>query len=229
MVRQKRMEIIKKHLILCEGIDAKLFLIHFLNSADLKENASFSEDIQVEDFGGNEDLSNFLGALKNMSGFDEVESIMIVRDAEKDADLAVQQIRSALTRSGLASPEHAGIWVGSEPRIGFLLFPACEKESEAGTLEDLCLRILKEPASSVLLQDVDQFLDDLSQNYDRQFPHRFKTKLHTYFSVTDKFVSLKIGEAAKAGAFDWSNCKLNYLKGFILAGVEDHAVITEQS
>lgn len=229
MVRQKRMEIIKKHLILCEGLDAKLFLIHFLNSADLKENVSFSEDIQVGDFGGNEDLPNYLGALRNMSGFDEVESIMIIRDAEKDAELAVQQIRSALFKNGLASPEHAGIWAGAEPRIGFLLFPTCEKELEPGTLEDLCLGILKEPESPVLLQDVDKFLDDLSQNYGRQFPHRFKTKLHTYFSVTDKFVSLKIGEAAKAGAFDWSNCKLNYLKRFILDGVENHAVTTEQS
>lgn len=40
---------------------------------------------------------------------------------------------------------------------------------------------------------------------------------NTYFSVTDDFVSMKIGEAARANAFNWSTDKLVPLKKFILS------------
>jgi len=41
-------------------------------------------------------------------------------------------------------------------------------------------------------------------------PH--KNKLHTYFSLTDDFVGLKIGESAKANAFDFSAKEFESLK-----------------
>ena len=63
-------------------------------------------------------------------------------------------------------------------------------------------------------------MNDLEKKYDRVFQREFKTKLHTYFSVTDKYVSLKIGEAARAGAFNWSSEKLTPLKRFLLELME---------
>ncbi len=44
---------------------------------------------------------------------------------------------------------------------------------------------------------------------------------NTYFSVTDRYVSLKIGEAARAGAFDWENKALDALRRFV-ESMEDH-------
>ena len=44
--------------------------------------------------------------------------------------------------------------------------------------------------------------------------------IHTYFSVNEKYISLKIGEAAKAGAFAWDHEKLAGLKSIILEGLE---------
>ena len=58
-------------------------------------------------------------------------------------------------------------------------------------------------------------MNNLENKYNRSYPHEFKTKLHTYFSVTDEYVSLKIGEAAKAGAFNWNSNKLLPLKNFL--------------
>ena len=63
---------------------------------------------------------------------------------------------------------------------------------------------------------IEKFMYELGKRHGREYPHDFKTKLHTYFSVTDKYVSLKIGEAAKAGAFNWNSPKLLPLKNFLL-------------
>jgi hypothetical protein len=54
------------------------------------------------------------------------------------------------------------------------------------------------------------------ENYRREpFSRIFKAKLHTYFSVHNDYASLKIGEAAAAGAFDWNSPVLDPLKNFI--------------
>lgn len=219
MTGKKKFVILKKHLILCEGLDAKLFLIQLLNSSELSAEPAFAEDIQVEDFGGNEDLPRFLEVLKNMSGFDEVETLMIIRDAEHDANLAVTQVQHALEQNMFSVPTNPCVWASGRPRTGFAIFPSCSRELKDGALEDLCLDVLKEPDCTAIADAIEGFLQGLTKNHQRQFPHRFKTKLHTYFSITDKFVSLKIGEAAKAGAFDWNHPRLAALKNFILEGV----------
>lgn len=83
-------------MILCEGRDAEEFLITYLNSEALSEYTFFSEEVQVMDFGGNSNLDIFLEMLKNMEGFDTVESILIVRDAETDVLRAENDIKRAL-------------------------------------------------------------------------------------------------------------------------------------
>lgn len=61
-----------------------MFLINYLNSKEFAKDQRFSNDIQVLDFGGNENLSNFLMTLRNMDKFDQVTSLAVIRDAEKD-------------------------------------------------------------------------------------------------------------------------------------------------
>jgi len=185
----------------------------------LSATPGFSEDIQVMDFGGNSDLLEQLKVLKVTPGFDEIKTLLIVRDAERDASSAVRQIRTALENNGFSAPDGPHRWVKDEENngihIGFLLFPGCDEAPMAGTLEDLCAFILKEPAPPKLLEVVDRFLDQLKTERGRDFVHRFKTRLHTCLAVSDKYVGMKIGEAAKAGAFDWSDEKLTPLREFI--------------
>ena len=215
MARKTNNKIRTKHLILCEGRDAEEVLISYLNSTALKNIPAFSRDFQVMDFGGNSDLPNYVCMLKNMEGFDSVESLLIIRDAERNAAAAICQIQSAFRQCGLSVPDGPHLWVGEAPKTGFLLFPTCAGEAIEGTLEDLCLDILSEERSSQVLQEIQMFMNCLEVKLERKFPHEFKTKLHTYFSVTDNYVSLKIGEAAKAGAFNWESDKLLPLKGFL--------------
>lgn len=215
----KKTEIRKRYLILCEGKDELFFLIAYLNSTPLSATPGFSEDIQVMDFGGNSDLFEQLEVLKVTPGFDEVKTLLIVRDAEKDASAAVQQVRTALKHNGFAAPDRPHQWVTDKGNkdidIGFLLFPACHEAPIAGTLEDLCLSILKGPDAPKLLEAVDRFLERLERERGRDFTRRFKTRLHTCLAVSDDYVGMKIGEAAHAGAFGWSDEKLTPLREFI--------------
>jgi hypothetical protein len=40
------------------------------------------------------------------------------------------------------------------------------------------------------------------------------------FFVNEKLITLKIGEAARAGAFDWNSCYLEPLRDLSMAGFE---------
>lgn len=201
-----------KHLILCEGIDEWKFLVRYLNSPALEENPFFSKDIDVFDFGGNEQLSGYLAALKGIQGYSDVVSILVIRDAELDVQKAVRQVQSAFRTNGLDVPAAQGQWTEGVPKTCFLLFPAFGTEERPGTLEDLCLTILDNAAAETPLEEIDTFIEHLRENRKKPFSHPHKARLHTYFSVNNKFVSMKVGEAADAGAFNWFHPNLNPLK-----------------
>lgn len=213
------LKIQKPHIIFCEGRDAWNFLISFLNCQELKSVPFLSRDIQVMDFGGNEELRQKLEVLRLSPGFSALKSLLIVRDAEKNAEGAVSQIKNSLKSVGLPVPAGPGEWAVSEEKgqkVGFLLFPTCDKDAQSGTLEDLCLAILKPADHAAMLEEIQDFLGSLKERRQLFLRHEHKTKLHTYFSITDGFVGMKIGEAARAQAFDWNSEKLNFLKGFLI-------------
>lgn len=213
MPREKEKELIhKKHLILCEGMDEWKFLVRYLNSSALEEIPFFSEDIEVFDFGGNENLSNYLTAFKGIEGYSDAVSLLVIRDAELDAQKAARQVQNALRTNGLEVPDVQGQWTNGIPKTCFLLFPALGTEECPGTLEDLCLTILDETAAETPLEEIDAFVEHLEQDRGQTFSHRHKTRIHTYFSVNNRFVSMKVGEAADAGAFNWSHPNLEPLK-----------------
>lgn len=213
---QKIETIQKPHLIFCEGMDEKWFLIWFLNSAALSGNPFFSSEIQVVDFGGNEELTQKLEVLRLSPGFSELRSLLIIRDAEQDGEAAVREIRHSLQRIELPVPDGPGQWAPGRPRVGFLLFPTCDSTVARGTLEDLCLSLLKPTDRETMLEEIDRFLGHLQEAQKCSFPHLHKTRLHTYFSITDRFVGMKIGEAAAAMAFDWESSQLHFFRNFLL-------------
>lgn len=210
----KKTEIVKHHLILCEGADEFHFLIAWLNSSVLKEKDLFwSEEIQVLDFGGNEQLKPYISGLMRAEGFDQVKSILIIRDAEKDVDKAISEISTAIKENDLPLPREIGKWEGAELKVAYLLLPSLDNSPCPGTLEDLCANILSENEKpEKVLPMVESLLCSLEELRLRTFPHKHKSKLHAYFSVTDKYVSAKVGEAAQWGAFDWKNDRLKYLE-----------------
>ena len=213
----ERKKIIKPYLILCEGRDAQEFLIKYLNSEALAQDKRFSNDIQIFDFGGNDDIYNFLMNLRNMDGFDRVTNMAIIRDAEKDYTKACNEVSRSLKKSGFVSVEQCGTWAGDDTglKVGFILFPL---DNNNGTLEDLCLRILSEKNSKNILSTVDEFLEDMETTYGRVYRRKHKNRLHTYLSSSDEYVTKPLGLASSAGAFDWGSDELSPLKRFLTEG-----------
>lgn len=200
----------RPHLILCEGRDAEKYLIWLLGQF-IKENYIFDE-FQAWDFGGISDLKSEIKVLQGTNGFGKIQSLSIIRDAETNWQSAVQSIQAALRECGYAVPAGPAVPAKNINGIttGFVLFPTCDADPTNGTLEDLCLQTLADEKVVTVLQDIDSAL----QKYTFTRPH--KNRLHAYFSCTDDFVGLKIGEAGKANAFSIIGQPIHALKNFLV-------------
>lgn len=204
------------HLILCEGIDAYYFMIWFLD--DVKKQQQQFSSFKVYNFGGIKQLTAYLASLTKMEEFEDVaKSITIIRDAETDATGTCRSIQYSLRSLGFAVPDSPCVpkkdTTVSYPDIttGFLLFPTCSEKIENGTLEDLCLNILQKENASSILDNVDKALESCNTKF--SCPH--KNRLHTFFSFTDEYVSLKLGEAARCKAFSYDTPEIESLKNFL--------------
>lgn len=209
-------EIIKhKHIILCEGEDDKWFINWYLNSEQLKYQPAFSRDFQTFQMQGVTNLSDAMQLLKRTEGFDMVKSILAIRDADEDFESACDNVRAAFRKADFPVPSGPHVWTNGPIKTAFLLFPSCDGTPMTGALEDLCMQILAEENVSPLLGEIEKFIFRLCSDQNRKLSHTRKSKLHTYFSVTDKFISLKVGEAAKAGAFNWNSDRIRPLTEFL--------------
>ena len=206
----KNKKIICPHLILCEGADATYFLIGFLDYLISNGEDEFNK-FQVMDFGGNEELPKYLHLLPYLPNYKNVKSITIIRDAEKNHCSAVQSIQTALENSGFPVPICTNKALQDDKRkTAFTLFPSLSINAENGTLEDLFINNLVE-SSDELLKDIDNFINSL-QLKKRNIPRKHKSRLYIYFAVTDRYITLKLAEAAKSGAFRFDCSEMNSLK-----------------
>ena len=210
----------KKYLILCEGKDAQLFVIRYINSDILEYDCRFRKDIQVMDFKGINDLSSYIAVLKNIDGYLDVTRILVLRDAETSIEKAINSVKKAFRDNDLPIPKDCNQWYfGNNLGTAFTLFPACCKNVTTGALEDLCWEILLDERADDYRSDVQAFIEQINQKYGSITTHVHKGRLHTYFSVKDNLVSLKVGEAARAGAFDWNHEHLQSLRKLIEEGL----------
>lgn len=195
--------------ILCEGADGKNFIIYCLNSL-IRRKLIPDNCFEAVDFGGNEDLSGKLKLVPMLSGYHDMKSILVVRDAERSAVQATASLRASFHEIFHVDVPDDGSFVTTDDgiRVGFYLFPGWrDSHFQDGTLEDLgnaTLRDVDGEASADSLQNcADGYLDELLK-VRHSFRTLHKNRLHAVFSGTDKFVGMKIGEAARAGAFDFS-------------------------
>jgi len=194
------------HLIVCEGLDAKLFMIYLLQPL-IKSNPLF-EQFQVIEPGGNDDLRLFIKTLPNLPNFDTVKSITIVRDAENNSEGSNQSVQTLLKNAGFIVPDApCVVALPTEDvysvKVGYALFPKLNSHEVNGTLEDLCLNTLANPDKDIILEIVDNAMK-LYQKRFTCFKRPHKNRLHTYLSLSDDFVGMKIGQSAQANAFDFS-------------------------
>lgn len=143
MARPKQIE--KPKRLLVEGNDQRNFFEAFIEHLSLK-------DIQVQNFGGVNDLRDFLLAFVNVNAPDyaSVKSVGIVRDAEKSGESAFQSVQGALRNADLSVPGKVGERTGGKPGVSVLILPG---EDKPGRLETLLCRTFEGT-------EVDRCIDD---------------------------------------------------------------------
>jgi hypothetical protein len=200
-----KIEIKKSKLILAEGVDAAYFLIYLLEKLD-------NEDIQVFNYGGITELTQFLNNLSKLDKYDEVSTIIIARDSETSSESSIQSVNDSLKKTNLTKDDIMPFKIEQKvKKIGLVLFPGYDDRQQlykTGTLEDLCLKIFR---NQTLVEQIDTYLTDF-QAGKQPFKRIHKNKLHATLSFTDDYVGSKLGETVKMGGYDLES---SYLTPFL--------------
>ncbi len=159
---------------------------------------------QIHDFRGVDQLGAYLRVLLQAPGFDTVvRSVVVGRDAEKDAHAALQSVWEALRKCDLPCPAGPFEWAGDGPlRVCVLIWPQPVRPNVAkvwqgsGMLEDMCLATLPDSA----LHCADAFLECVESS-GRRLKRRAKSRLQTYLAGTEH-AGLRLGDATAAGAWN---------------------------
>ena len=206
-----------KHLILCEGPDDRDFLNSYLHTI-FSDKPDFLNSVQIMPLNGVSKLRSRVVALKSMKRFKHLQSLLVIRDADNNPASAMDNVQGAFRDAGLPVPDAPHTWKQDQTlKIGFLLFPSCNECLEAGALENLCLQILSETNSEDVIHEIDQLIVSLQEHCRRDFRHRDKSRLYTYFATHDVYIDkMRIGRVAQSGGFNWNSPKLEPLKNFLL-------------
>ena len=123
--------------LLVEGNDQRNFFEAFTSHLGI-------QDVQIQNFGGVNDLTGFLQGLVAEDWFHQrVRSIGIVRDAERNAHSAFQSAQDSLRNAGLVVPAQPARRAGGSPSVSVFILP---DNRNAGMLETLlCQTFQGEP------------------------------------------------------------------------------------
>lgn len=181
----RRPPISKSIQLLVEGRDQLNFFEAYIRRVELQNS------VQVQDFGGVNELRGFLLALVDAPGFETVVSVGIVRDAEESATGARRSVEDSLRNAGLPAPGDAD--GGDGLAVQVLILPGDGEEQ--GMLETLlCRSVVDEPVNDC----INGFLEcaDALPGIDIRKPH--KARAHAYLA-TQPEPQVSVGVAALKG------------------------------
>lgn len=197
-------KITAKKLLLAEGRDAELFLV-WAGRYFRRER-----DFQVMDFGGIKELTNFLKLLTNDESYDNVETIVVARDAETDAKAATISIQRSMAQANMPVPQKPFEYTqNSSVKTAFMIFPG--PGHREGRLDDLCLLTVEDDP---LLECVDDYLE-CAKAKNEPLPRIHKSKLHCFLAGKKDYAGLPIGLASREHAWDFDHPTLKPFKRII--------------
>lgn len=188
--------------LLVEGKDVK----NFMEALTTRLGYS-NETIQIHDFGGVNNLGNFVATLVKLPAFATVTRLGIVRDAESDAHRAKQSVLSALRNAGLQETTHSKEVNDTGPYVDFWILPDNSREGMLETL--LCDTIAGSPIDDCIA-DFFGCIADASQGDMK----RHKARAHIWIATKDQ-PHLSVGVAAKRGYWDLDHDALRPLCKFL--------------
>lgn len=188
--------------LVVEGGDAFQFFKAMLRHLNLLT------EVEIRNFGEISNLTLYLKALKQTSGFERVTSLGIVRDAEANATSAFQSICRSLRQAGLAVPKQLQLTAQGVPKTSVFVLPDCRSQ---GMLDALCLQSVSNDPSILC---VDQYFQCLQGQGLSPPGNIAKARLHAFLASRTK-PDLLLGQAAHAGYFPWNSPAFDLLKQFL--------------
>ena len=194
--------ITKPRLLVGEGREEVRFFDAFLKHRCIT-------NITVMDYGGKEKLHTFLKSLPGLSGFDQVVSLAVTRDADDDFDPAFQSVRDGLERAGFSTPARCEETADGPPKTSVFILPDC---GSPGMLESLCLRSIQDQPA---IECVDAYFECM-RSHDRIADNKWKARVHAWLASENK-PDMRLGEAAEAGYWPFDHDAFAQLEGFLQA------------
>lgn len=181
-------------MLLGEGREEELFFDALLKHLDIT-------GVQVEKYDGKSNLAPFLKALKNRSGFAQVNKLSILRDGDDDPTVAALSVDNAIAQASFPV----------ELTVKKLILPG---GTQIGALENLCLQsIAGQPIESCL----EEYLSCAARatgNTHTTTTNKAKARVHAWLAANPK-PDLRLGQAAAAGVIDWTSPAFDQLKAFV--------------
>ena len=163
--------------------------------------------IEIRNFGGIQDLRDYLETFVRVSGFSAVTRVGIVRDAEESAGSAFQSIQSSLQNAGLQAPATPRASTSGSPSISVLILPDANSD---GNLESLLWRSV---AGTSEARCADEFFNCLNLGKIAA-ARRDKARLQAYLAAKPRPHG-SIGVAARRGHWDPEHHAFSELRRFL--------------
>jgi hypothetical protein len=198
-------------IVLCERIDIAAFLDVYIKH--LRTQGLEIPKVRIINLQELENLPQYLEDLEQFAVPANIGKVLIFADATKKRLDTQYFITAALKRSFLQNLEY-----------DFYLFPRKSAKGNwaPGFLEDLLLPALSQESSEKcefynLHSVTHEFLFSVQncRGKGNRFVNSSRNFLYSYLSGTEKFVGLRLGEAAAKGAFDLENEVFNDLREFL--------------
>jgi hypothetical protein len=190
-------------LLVVEGTDARVFFDVLL------EQMGLAGTVQTQDFGGVNELPLFLRTLPVTSGFSQVTSLGIVRDAEANARSAFQSVCGSLKKAGLSVPHQPRVAARGSPNVAVFVLPDC---MNPGMLETLCLQSVE---ADPIMPCVAKYFECVGAN--GSLPNNIdKARLQALLASRSR-PGLSLRDATKAGYWPWDSPAFDPLKEFLRA------------
>jgi hypothetical protein len=134
----------KEKILLVEGQDEEYLFTALIDALDLVN------DMQIIPVGGITKLGASLKGIKNRSGYNQVTSIGIIRDADNNAHSSFLSVCSALHSANLPEPSDPLQPTPGPPQVTILIVPDSDTP---GMIENVCLNsVTGDPAIPCLEQ-----------------------------------------------------------------------------
>jgi len=188
--------------LLVEGDDADCFFSALLKNLNIN-------DIQIQNYGGNDELKGFLKQFRIAPGFlDKVECIGIIRDAEKNPKAAFQSISGFLKTANLPVPKKPSEITDTQPRVSVYILPDAKTK---GMIETICISSVKEDPA---MECVNTYIKCLKDKLNAPPKNLEKARLQAFLASRKK-VPRKLGLAAKQNVWPWDSPVFENVKNFL--------------